>query len=91
MKERRRQARSKGAAARIEGPAAPSRTEEDSEGLDRLHGEKKSMYRYVVRGEEFDVNEQTYELLHTKYDTYRPKVRLYHTPKSKMLLSVEPI
>ena len=81
----------KGFAATVEGHVSPSWTEEETQGLDRFHGEKKHSYRYIVKGEEFEVGEKAYELLHTKYDRYRPMVRLYYTPRSRFLLSIEPI
>jgi hypothetical protein len=81
----------KGETASVEGRVASSKTEEDTQGLEKFHGEKKWSYRYVIKDLEVEVTEQGYELLHTTYDQMRPKVKIYYTPKSKMLLSVEPV
>lgn len=80
----------KGQTAFVEGRVASSKTEEAAQGLDKFHGEKKWSYRYVIKDLELEVSESAYELLHTKYDTMRPKVKIYYTPKSQMLLSLEP-
>jgi hypothetical protein len=80
-----------GHTAAVEGRVASSATEEATQGLDKFHGEKKFSYRYVIKDLEVEVSEQGYELLHTKYDRMRPKVKIYYTPKSQMLLSIEPI
>ena len=34
---------------------------------------------------------QAYEMLRSKYDDFRPVVRIYFTPRSRMLLSIEPL
>jgi hypothetical protein len=79
-----------GTAASIQGRVDTSKTEEDAQGLDKFHGEKKWSYRYVIKKIELEVSEEAYELLHTTYEQQRPTVTIYYTPKSKMLLSVDP-
>jgi hypothetical protein len=79
-----------GRTACAEGRVASCKTEEDAQGLDKFHGEKKWSYQYVIKDLELEVTEEGFDLLHTKYDNMRPKVKIYYTPKSKMLLSIEP-
>lgn len=74
-----------GAAACIEGRVLPSREEERGLGLARLHGEKHTHHWYVVKNEYFEVDEQAHAAL-----PEGRQFRLYHTPKSKLLLSIEP-
>lgn len=81
----------KGNTASVEGRVACSMTEEETQGLDKFHGDKKWSYRYVIKDLELEVGESAYELLHTKYDRMRPNVRIYYTPRSQMLLSLEPV
>ncbi len=81
---------SEGKAAKVEGRLAPSRDERPKQGISRLHGEKENVYQYCVRDTTFEVREAGHELLLNKYDTYRPQVTLYYSPRSKMMLSVEP-
>lgn len=81
----------RGQTATAEGRVASSKTEEPAQGLDRFHGEKKWSYGYVVKDLELEVSEAAFELLHTSYDQMRPRVKIYYTPKSKMLLSIEPV
>jgi hypothetical protein len=79
-----------GRTACAEGRVASCKTEEDAQGLDKFHGETKWSYQYVIKDLELEVTEEGFDLLHTKYDNMRPKVKIYYTPKSKMLLSIEP-
>jgi len=76
---------SAGKAACIEGRASPSREDEGGLGLARLYGETNTNYWYVVKNEYFDVNQGAHAALPDGL-----QVRLYYTPKSKLLLSIEP-
>jgi hypothetical protein len=74
-----------GQAACIEGRVLPSREEERGLGMARLHGEKHTHHWYVVKNEYFEVDEEAHAAL-----PEGRQCRLYHTPKSKLLLSIEP-
>ena len=76
---------SAGKAACIEGRASPSREDEGGLGLARLYGETNTNYWYVVKSEYFDVDQEAHAAL-----TDDMQVRLYYTPKSRLLLSIEP-
>lgn len=80
-----------GQTAAVEGRVASSIVEEDTQGLDKFHGDKKWAYRYVIKGLELEVCESAYQLLHSQYDEVRPNVKIYYTPRSQMLLSLEPV
>jgi hypothetical protein len=75
----------------VVGRVAPSFEENEADGLGRWRGEKVPVYHYCIREEAFEVTRAAYGLLISKYDTYRPLVRLYFTPRSKLLLAVEPV
>src|SRR5438309_1807540 len=53
--------------------------------LARLYGETNTNYWYVVKSEYFDVDQEAHAAL-----TDDMQVRLYYTPKSRLLLSIEP-
>jgi hypothetical protein len=74
-----------GKAAYIEGRISPSREDEGGLGLARLYGETNTNYWYVVKNEYFDVDQEAHDALPSGM-----QFRLYHTPKSKLLLSLEP-
>lgn len=74
-----------GKAASIEGRVSPSREDEGGLGLARLYGETNTKYWYVVQNEYFEVDPAAHEAL-----PERTHFRLYYTPKSKLLLSIEP-
>lgn len=74
-----------GKAACIEGRVSTSREDERGLGMARLYGEQHSNHWYVVKNEYFEVDEEAYAALH-----HGGLFRLYHTPKSKLLLSIEP-
>ncbi len=74
-----------GKAASIEGRVSPSRAVEEGLGLARFYGEKNTNYWYVVKNEYFEVEQEAYAALPSGI-----QLRLYHTPKSKLLLSMEP-
>jgi hypothetical protein len=74
-----------GKAACIEGRVAPSREDEKGLGLGRLYGETNTKYFYVVKNQYFEVDHAAHGALPD-----RIHFRLYYTPKSKLLLSIEP-
>ncbi len=76
---------SKGKAAVVSGRVVGSRAQNETQGMDRLHGEKADVYHYVINNEYFEVNQPAYETLRS-----REIYRLYYTPRSKLLLSIEP-
>jgi len=75
-----------GTAACIEGRVLPSREDERGLGMARLHSEKHTHHWYVVKNEYFEVDQEAHAAL-----PEGKQFRLYHTPKSKLLLSIEPI
>lgn len=75
----------------VEGRLDPSWNEELGEGFKRIKREMIPTYHYSVRQERFDVQPQAFELLRFKYDDFRPVVRLYFTPRSRQVLSIEPL
>jgi hypothetical protein len=74
-----------GKAASIEGRVSPSREDEGGLGLAHLYGETNTKYWYVVKDEYFEVDRQAHGALPAGQ-----QFRLYYTPKSKLLLSLEP-
>jgi hypothetical protein len=74
-----------GKAASIEGRVSPSREDEGGLGMARLYGEKHTNHWYVVKNEYFEVDQQAHAAL-----PHGMQFRLYYTPKSKLLLSIEP-
>lgn len=74
----------------VQGRVNPSWEEVDATGLGKARGDKISIFKYCVKDMEFDVTSAGYNLLVSKYDDYRPAVRLFYAPRSKMLLSVVP-
>ena len=75
----------------VEGRLDPSWHEEIGEGLKRVKRETVTTYHYSVRQELFEVQPQAYEVLRSKYEDFRPMVRIYFTPRSRQLLSIEPL
>ena len=82
---------SAGLAAKFEGRVSGSWEEKPCHGMSRLYGATEPHYSYVIKDTYFEVSEAGHKLLTTKYDTYRPTVKLYYAPKSKLLLAVEPV
>lgn len=80
-----------GQADRLDGRATATQEEEELEGIGRLRGETATHYFYCIRMENFEVTGAAYTLLLEKYDRYRPYLRVYFAPRSKLLLSVEPV
>jgi len=74
-----------GKAASIEGRVSPSREDEGGLGMARLYGEKHTNHWYVVKNEYFEVDREAHAAL-----PHGMQFRLYYTPKSKLLLSIEP-
>ena len=79
-----------GKSAVVDGRVTTSWEERPAQGTSRLWGMKESVYNYCIKDEYFEVSEEGYDVLHTKYDTFTPSAKLYYSPKSKMLLSLEP-
>jgi len=75
----------KGEATFKDGRVVVSREEENGLGLARLWGEKHMKCSYVIAGEYFEVDEEACVAPH------EGRFRLYHTPKSKLMLSMEPV
>lgn len=75
----------------VEGRLDPSWHEELGEGFKRIKGEMVPAYFYSVRQENFEVLPQAYDMLRSKYEDFRPRVRIYFTPRSRLLLSIETI
>jgi hypothetical protein len=73
-----------GQAVWTEGRTSPSREEDEGLGLARLYGEHRTTWWYVVKDKYFEVSEEAHRTLPPG------KFRLYHTPRSEMLLSIEP-
>jgi hypothetical protein len=74
-----------GRAAFKEGRVSASREDEPGLGLARLWAEKNTKYWYVINNQYFEVALESHAALPD-----RMLFRLYHTPRSKMLLSIEP-
>jgi hypothetical protein len=74
-----------GIASCLEGRVSATKEEEGGLGMARIHGEKHTKYFYVIKNEHFAVDEAAYSAL-----PERGQFRLYCTPKSKLLLSIEP-
>ena len=75
----------------VEGRLHTSWQEELGEGFKRLKGEMVPTYYYSVRQENFEVQPEAHEILRSKYEDFRPKVRIYFTPRSRLLLSIETV
>jgi len=77
---------SAGAASHLDGRVTVSREESNGLGMDRFRDEKRMQCWYVVQNQYFEVEEAAAEAL-----PHNSKLRLYFTPKSKLLLSIEPV
>lgn len=77
----------RGEAYCLEGQLSTNWIEEDGQGLDRIRGEKKNLYFYTIRQAEFEVGEQAYHAVRSL--NRRLRAKLYHTPRSRLLLSIE--
>lgn len=80
----------KGDVTSVQGRVAPSWTELDAPGLGKIRGDKLSIYKYCIRNDEFEVSRSAYDLLINKYGEFRPTIRIYYAPRSRILLSAEP-
>ncbi len=76
---------SAGRAVFMDGRVVMSREEETGLGLARLWGEKHMKCGFVMGGEYFEVDEQACAT------PPEGRCRLYHTPRSKMMLAIEPV
>ncbi len=76
---------SKGKATFKDGRVVISREEETGLGLARIWGETHAKCSYVIGGERFEVDEEAC------ITAPEGRFRLYHAPKSKLMLSIEPV
>ena len=76
-----------GKAACMEGRVWAARRGEDAHGMDKLHGEKLESFHYVLNNEYFEVR----DLVAWEALAPREVYRLYFAPRSKLLLSIEPV
>ncbi|QOY89995.1 hypothetical protein [Paludibaculum fermentans] len=74
-----------GKAVCLEGRVRHSREEEEGLGMARFHGENHTKHCYVVKDDYFEVDEDAFKALPDGL-----VARVYHTPRSKLLLSIEP-
>jgi hypothetical protein len=74
-----------GKVACLEGRVTASHEHEQGLGMARLYGEAHANYWYVCKNEYFEVDEPAFSAL-----PMGGQYRLYYTPKSKLLLSIEP-
>ena len=75
-----------GAASVKEGRVYRSNEVKEGLGMDRIFGQKQTQRWYVIDEEYFPVSEEAAEAL-----PERGRFRLYHTPRSRQLLSIEPV
>ena len=74
-----------------QGRIAPSSEERPAEGMGRLYGQKETAYHYVIRDEYFEVDLDSHKVLDQHFEGYLPLVTVYFAPRSRLMLSVEPI
>ncbi len=70
----------------MEGHVYPSNEVKEGLGMDRIFGQKQTKRWYVIDEEYFPVSEEAVEAL-----PERGRFLLYHTPRSRQLLSIEPV
>lgn len=80
---------SKGDSTHMDGRLRVSKAEEEGLGLDKFHGRNQRMNAYVVNDEYFEVDEEAAAVADRYSLTGR--YRVYFAPKSKLLLSLEPV
>lgn len=80
-----------GRVATRQGRIAPSWEERPAEGMGRLYGQKETAYFYVIRNEYFEVDAAAHSVLDERFQGYLPLVTMYYTPRSRLMLAVEPI
>lgn len=73
------------------GRIAPSSEERPAEGMGRLYGQKETAYHYVIRDQYYEVDLDSHQVLDRHFEGYLPLVTVYFAPRSKLMLSVEPI
>ncbi len=74
-----------GKASCFEGRVSPSKEDEKGLGMARVYGEKHTNYWYVAKDQYFAVDQEAHAALPPSM-----LFRLYYTPQSKLLLSIEP-
>jgi hypothetical protein len=77
---------SAGTSTYLDGRVTVSREESTGLGMDRFHDQKRLQCWYVVKNEYFEVEEEAAEAL-----PHNAMFRLHFTPRSKLLLSLEPV
>ena len=77
---------SAGKADFLDGRLSVSKEEDNGLGLDKFHSQKVMRCAYVIKGEYFAVDEEA-----AAAAPQGNQYRLYFTPKSKLLLSLEPV
>jgi hypothetical protein len=75
----------KGEASFLDGRVFLSKEDKGGLGMDQLHGDGRRCYAYVIQNQFFPVDEAAANAL-----PHGGRFRLYHTPRSKLLLSIEP-
>jgi hypothetical protein len=73
----------------MDGRLRISHEEDDGLGLDKFHDRKHRRSHYVMNEEYFEVEEEAFEALRNQKPMGR--FRLYFAPRSKLLLSLEPV
>jgi hypothetical protein len=73
----------------VEGRLDASWQEEVGEGIKRIRQQTVETFLFSVRQESFEVQPQAYQVLKHRYENFRPNVRVYFTPRSRQLLSIE--
>lgn len=77
-----------GQAAKTVGRVSISRTDEVEDGINQIFNKRTQTYFYVIQGEYFEVSQAAHDEMHNlggaRWYT------IYHTPKSRFLLSIEP-
>ena len=73
-----------GKVAKTEGRVYATREEAPGHGMMRFHGERRHMYYYAIKDQYFEVTERGHAAL-----PERSLLRLYYTPRSRLLLSLE--
>jgi len=79
---------SQGKSAFMDGRLHVSKGEDEGLGLDKFHGRNRRTSHYVMNNEYFEVDEEA-AVAAERY-SLTGRYRIYFTPKSKLLLSLEP-
>jgi hypothetical protein len=71
-----------------EGRVSTSSSAEKLHGMQEMYGDKEDRFGYAIGNEILTVNEAAYKVLRPYSDS---SCRVYMTPRSKLLLSIEPV